>query len=244
MNVLLLEEADFESALLARIEGRRREHVQRVLGKGVGDSVAVGRVGGRLGTAMIVADDATGMRLRCTLKQAPPAPSPVSLVLALPRPPVLRRVLAAAACMGIKRLALVQTARVDKSYWGSPSLQPASIAEHLRLGLEQGGDTIVPDVSVHRRFRPFVEDELDAWAGPGGARIVAHGPAIKPMPTRVETPVTLVVGPEGGLVPFELQSLHALRFEAASLGPRPLRVEHAVVALHARLEHASRPGGE
>ena len=45
----------------------------------------------------------------------------------------------------------------------------------------------------------------------------------------------LVVGPEGGFVPRELETLAAAGARTVGLGPRALRVETAVVALLARV---------
>jgi RsmE family RNA methyltransferase len=232
MNLLLLEPSELDGDQ-ARVSGRKLRHLRRVLGKKVGDTVAAGRLDGPIGRAEIVALDEDGATLRCDLSEPPPAPAATRLVLALPRPPMLRRILAHATAMGIKRIALCGAARVEKSFWDSHSLRPEAIGEQLRLGLEQAGDTVLPSVTLHRRFRPFVEDDMDAIAGQGH-RLVAH-PAAAPSPDPEPGPRTVAIGPEGGWVEFELQRLADAGFSPWSLGPRPLRVETAVVAALGRL---------
>lgn len=233
MNLLLLHPDDFVAADRARIDGRRLDHVRRVLGKAKGDSLVAGRLGGEIGEATIVAIDDTSAELECRFDRAPPPPARVTLVLALPRPPMLRRILAHAAAMGLKRIALVHAARVEKSFWDAHDLRPAAIAENLHLGLEQAVDTIAPEVTLHRRFRPFVEDELPAIAG-ASHRLVAQAAAARSH-VPASGPITLAIGPEGGWVPFELQSFADQAFAQWSLGPRVLRVETAVVAALGRL---------
>ncbi len=156
-------------------------------------------------------------------------------MLALPRPPMLRRVLQAVTSLGVKRVVLLHTARVEKSFWQSHAVGAEEIRAQLLLGLEQGRDTVLPVVEQERRFRPFVEDRLPDWAE--GRRLVAHpgGPPAASTPD----PVTLVIGPEGGLVPFELELLAAAGFEAVDLGPRILRVETAVPFAIGRLHGVS-----
>ncbi|TLM67112.1 MAG: 16S rRNA (uracil(1498)-N(3))-methyltransferase, partial [Deltaproteobacteria bacterium] len=161
-------------------------------------------------------------------------PSPVTLLLALPRPKALRRVLQGVTAVGIKTIVLLNTARVDKSYWQSPLLHPDALRDELLLGLEQGRDTALPQVLLRPRFRPFVEDELPALAA-GRRCLVAHPDGAEPCPCNVAGPLVLAVGPEGGFVPFEVDLLSRQGFEPVHLGPRPLRVEGAVPALLGRL---------
>src|SRR6266498_5143028 len=113
-----------------------------------------------MGDAEVLAATPDEVVLRPALDQDPPPPSPVSLLLALPRPKILRRVLQAAASMGVKRIVLLGSWRVEKSYFSSPALAPDAIRAELLLGLEQGRDTMLPEVTVRRFFKPFVEDEL------------------------------------------------------------------------------------
>jgi RsmE family RNA methyltransferase len=148
----------------------------------------------------------------------------VDLLLAIPRPKALRRVLPAAASLGVDRIVLINAARVEKSYFDSHVL--AQVEDLLILGLEQARDTQLPEVMVRERFRPFVEDELDA-VFPQGARLLAHPPATHGAPALTGRAV-LAIGPEGGWVPFEIQLLEQHGFTPFSLGPRPLRVEVAL----------------
>ncbi|HYN01459.1 MAG TPA: 16S rRNA (uracil(1498)-N(3))-methyltransferase, partial [Vicinamibacteria bacterium] len=110
----------------------------------------------------------------------------------------------------------------------SKVLAPAFLARLVDLGLEQARDTRPPLIEVRERFRPFVEDELDGWAG-DSVRLTPHPPAHAAVP-RVEAyrPVTLAIGPDGGWVPFEVELLELAGFTPVSFGARVLRVEVAV----------------
>ena len=72
----------------------------------------------------------------------------LALLLALPRPKMLKRVLQSVTSLGVKQLYLLNSYRVEKSYWGSPLLQADKLQEQLLLGLEQACDTILPQVHL------------------------------------------------------------------------------------------------
>jgi len=235
MNVVVLQDDDFVgSGSRVRLTGRRAEHIRQVHRVQLDDELRVGRLNGDLGTARItvLTDDAVEMNV--TLDCPPPPALPVTLLLALPRPKTLKKVLQAATAMGVKDIVLMKTWRVEKSFWDSPVLQESGLREQMLLGLEQAGDTILPRVTLRRRFKPFVEDELPALIR-NARGFVAHPVASSPCPRAVGGPVVLAVGPEGGFIPYEIELLAACGFEAVSLGTRRLRVEHAVPALLARL---------
>jgi RsmE family RNA methyltransferase len=236
VNLLLLEPGELGPTGEARLQGRRARHVDQVLRCRAGDRITVGLLGDRLGTAEVLAVGADGLCLRVALDRPPPPPSPVSLLLALPRPKILRRVLHAAAAMGVKRLILLGSCRVEKSYWGSPLLEPEAIGEELRLGLEQARDTILPEVELQRYFKPFVEDRLDQTFP--GARLLAHPGAAEPLERcpRAAGGVAIAVGPEGGWTPYEASELGRRGFVPFSLGPRPLRVDQAVPFMVGQVE--------
>lgn len=235
MNLILLFESDFTGAHTVRLTGRRRDHLAGVHRAQTGGEVTVGMINGRLGRGEITAvnDDAVDMRIR--LDADPPPALDLTLVLALPRPKVLNRVIAAVASMGIKRLFLINAWRVEKSYWKSPRLWPESIRDQSILGLEQARDTILPAVELRRFFTPFIEDELPSIAR-GTTALIAHPYSKEECPRAAAGPVTLVIGPEGGFISEEIDSLRRAGFQPVSLGPRVLRVETAVAALVGRLK--------
>lgn len=234
MNLLLLEDADFIAADLVVLRDRRLTHMQEVHRVAVGDSLRVGRIGGLMGSAQVLRLEATEAELQITLDQPPPVKLPLTMVLALPRPKMLRRVLQTVAAMGVPRLVLVNSYRVEKSFWQTPFLEPGAIREQLILGLEQARDSVLPEVVIEKRFKPFVEDRLPALSA-GTLGLVGHPGQYPPCPRGLDEPVTLAIGPEGGWIPYEIDLLAKAGLQPVQLGERILRVETAVTALLSRL---------
>ncbi|MNB55474.1 16S ribosomal RNA methyltransferase RsmE [compost metagenome] len=234
MNLLLLEEADFIAADRVVLRDRRLTHMQEVHRSEVGDSLRVGRINGLMGTAELLRLEAGEAELRFSLDQPPPAKLPLTLVLALPRPKMLRRVFQTVATMGVPKVILVNSYRVEKSFWQTPFLEPEAIREQLILGLEQARDTVLPEIIIEKRFKPFVEDRLPAITD-GTLGLVGHPGNYPPCPRALSEPVTLAIGPEGGWIPYEIDLLAKSGLQPVQLGERILRVETAVTALLARL---------
>lgn len=234
MNLLLLEEADFIGPDRVILSDRRLTHMQEVHRSVVGDSLRVGRIGGLMGSAQVLRLEAREAELQVTLDQPPPAKLPLTLVLALPRPKMLRRVFQTVATMGVPRVVLVNSYRVEKSFWQTPFLEPEAIREQLILGLEQARDSVLPEIIIEKRFKPFVEDRLPAIAN-GTLGLVGHPGNHPPCPRALTEPVTLAIGPEGGWIPYEIDLLGKAGLQPVQLGERILRVETAVTALLARL---------
>jgi len=234
MNLLLLDGPGGRTDNRVMIRGRALEHLQRVLGADTGDRVRVGRVNGAMGYGRILHIGPESAELELDLTEAPPPPLPVTLVLALPRPKMLKRILQAVASLGVKQLHLINSYRVEKSYWQTPWLAPDNLRQQLLLGLEQARDTVLPQVTLHNRFKPFVEDQLPALAA-GTLALVAHPGSVQRCPVAVAGPVTLAVGPEGGFIDYELEKLREAGLQPVALGPRILRVETAIPVLLSRL---------
>nr|WP_218169283.1 16S rRNA (uracil(1498)-N(3))-methyltransferase [Pseudomonas gingeri] len=232
--MLLLEEADFIAADQVVLRDRRLTHMQEVHRVALGDNLRVGRIGGLMGNAEVVRLEAGEAQLRVSLDQPPPAKLPLTLVLALPRPKMLRRVFQTIATMGVPKVVLVNSYRVEKSFWQTPFLDPEAIREQLVLGLEQTRDTVLPEVIIEKRFKPFVEDRLPAISA-GTLGLVGHPGNYPPCPRGLDEPVTLAIGPEGGWIPYEIDLLARSGLQPVQLGERILRVETAVTALLARL---------
>jgi RsmE family RNA methyltransferase len=234
MNLLLLSAEDCPEPGLAVLQGRRLKHVTEVHRAAVGETLRVGLINGLTGSAEITALSRDALHLRFSLDTPPPPKLPLMLLLSLPRPKMLKRILQTVAALGISRLTLMNSFRVEKSFWDSPWLAPEVMREQLLLGLEQARDTVLPEVTVEPLFKPFVEDRLPALQQNTRA-LVAHPSALAPCPVALNQELMLAIGPEGGFIPYEVDKLVEAGFEPVHLGPRILRVEAAVTALTARL---------
>lgn len=234
MNLVILFEDDFTSANRVRLTGRRCRHLREVHGAEPGRTLRVGLLDGPMGTGIVTAINERAAELDVRLAAEPPAPLPLTLVLALPRPKMLRRIFRTVAELGIQRLWLINSWRVEKSYWSTPVLAPDNYRRYLIEGLEQARDTRLPQVEYRRLFKPFVEDELPALAA-GTTALLAHPGAGRQQPRQPDAPVTLAIGPEGGFIEYEVDKLITAGFTAFDMGPRIYRVENAITAAVARL---------
>jgi 16S rRNA (uracil1498-N3)-methyltransferase len=233
VNLLLVETAELAADGTCTLTDRRAEHLRRVLGVSPGSTIRAGVIGGAIGTAEVLAIDGDSLTLRVAATAPPPPQLAVDLVLAIPRPKVLSRVIEACAAFGVRRIELTNAWRVDKSYLRSPRLEPSSLAHAARLGAEQGGTTHLPQIRVHDRLMGL----LDAGSFAAGARLIAH-PGTPPIECAIADPLpcTFAIGPEGGWIARELETFIERGFVACSLGAPILRVEAAVAAALAQLD--------
>ena len=104
----------------------------------------------------------------------------------------------------------------------------------MLLGLEQARDTILPRIELRRKFKPFVEDELSDIVGERIA-LVAHPYEAQPCPSSLDKEAVLVIGPEGGFIPYEIDHLKQNGCIPVTIGQRILRVETAIAAFTGRL---------
>ncbi|MBU2953361.1 16S rRNA (uracil(1498)-N(3))-methyltransferase [Marinobacter sp. F3R08] len=234
MNLALLFDEDFIAVDRVILRGRRLSHLRSVIKATAGDTVPVGRVDGQLGTGEVVQVSDTEAELRVVLDQPPPAPLPLTLILAMPRPKMFRRILQTCATLGVKDLWLINSYKVEKSFWQTPWLEQKQLQENLTLGLEQAKDTLMPRVQIRKLFKPFVEDELPALLADKQA-LVAHPGTSTPCPVHLNRPTALCIGPEGGFTAYEVGKLEEAGCQSVHLGPRILRVETAVPVLVSRL---------
>jgi len=243
VNLLLIEASEIDERGAVTIRDGRARHLLDVLKVAPGQAVRVGLVGGGIGSGRVESAAPGVVALSCAFDETPERPR-VDLLLALPRPKVLRRLWAQFAAIGVWRIMLTSASRVERDYFDTHLLDPAVYRPLLLEGLQQARDTLVPEVSVHRRFRVLVEDELPGLAG-NTQRLVAdpasEGTIRDAVAGAAGTRVLLAVGPEGGWNPFELELLHSQGFRSVGLGRRTLRSDTAVIALLALTHDALRP---
>ena len=254
MNLLLVTAEEVDAGGHVLLTDRRADHLRRVLKVEVGQQVRLGVLDGDRGLGRVVAVDAAGIELalgdgfggepsvvasECELEHTHEMEPEVEVILALPRPQALHRLLQSVATMGVRRLDLVRSWRVEKSFFGSPSVTPEAIRKHLWLGAEQGMLNRLPEVHVEPRLGPFF-DALEERGTADTLSLLAHPEA----PRRIEDVVPsyggcrrvrIAIGPEGGWIDREVERFVALGFHAVQLGPWILKVENALTAMLAQL---------
>ena len=241
MNRILFHSTDLtpDTAHRLILRDRRARHIIHVLRASIGDTLRVGQLDGPIGTGRIAAITDNEVHLELTLNAAAPLPW-IDLLLAVPRPKVLKRLWAQLTALGVGRIILVNAQRVERCYFDTHWLTPAAYTPLLIEGLEQSGATHLPEVWIRRAFKPFIEDELTGHYG-DSLKLLAHPDPCKndvslPLlsPNATSRPL-LAIGPEGGWIDYELAQLETHGFARLSLGPRTLRTDTACIALLGRL---------
>src|SRR6476469_9902507 len=149
MNLILFERGEVSNGSAGdtiRLSGSRADHLLKVLRVAPGHQVRVGILDGPLGvgTVQAVADNA--VELRCVFDALTPAHARVDLLLALPRPKVMRRLWAQIAALGVGQIILTNAERVERNYFDTHVLAPAGYRPLLVEGLQQARDTSLPHV--------------------------------------------------------------------------------------------------
>ena len=262
MNRILFEKDEIVDGI-ATFGGARADHVMKVLHGEVGQVLKTGEINGPIGTSVITgiscpSSSVSGpsVSVRCSHAERSIVPW-IDLVLAPPRPRVMKRLLPQLAAMGVGKIVLAGAKKVEKDFWGATLLKEENYRPLLVDGLMQAGASILPTLETRRNFRKFVKEEVDGlW--PGAARIVAHpygegedfrretvGPrgletsggrrGLKSNVSGLSPRPLLAVGPEGGWTDEEVALLEEHGFSRYSLGSRILRTDTATIALLAQL---------
>jgi len=249
VNLILLERGEIGDFGDVNLSGVRADHLLNVLKVAPGHRVRVGVLDGPRGVGTVRSVAVATVDLRCAFDTTVPPRPRVDLLLALPRPKVMRRHWAQIAALGVGHIILTNAERVERNYFDTHLLAPECYRPLLIEGLQQARDTRRPDVSIHRQLKVLIEDELDGLF-PSGLRLVADPVAKKPAGEVVREStaerILLAVGPEGGWNDFETALLESHGFKSACVGARTLRTDTACVALlalvHDALKHE--PSGD
>lgn len=232
MNLILVPEPSPDGTLT--LTGHQAQHVRDVLRAAPGETVRVGVEDGPVGTGTVLHVAPEQVTLSCVFDRSTPPRPRVDLLLAVPRPKVLKRLWAQLAALGVGRIILTNAARVERPYFDTHILEPVVYRPLLIEGLQQARDTRVPLVSVHRQFRKLVEDDLDTLTD-ARLRLLAdpgpHPPVATALTTAGSARVLIAVGPEGGWNDFERHLLVEHGCQPVSMGRRTLRTDTACISL-------------
>ena len=240
MNIILAETGEVDAGRLI-LTDHRAKHVVKVLRAEVGDRVRVGLINGEMGSGTILAIKNKypfSVEMELGLNDPPRAQPSLDLILALPRPIMLKRILSQITALGVGTVHLINANRVEKSFWEAGILQPEEYHAHLLHGLEQAVDTRLPGLQIHSKFKPFVEDYFPSLAENYQHLLLAHPTGGQRLGDVIDSKhgrIALAVGPEGGWVDYEVDKFREQGFCCCTIGERILKVDTAVIALHARI---------
>ncbi|MEN8188886.1 MAG: RsmE family RNA methyltransferase [Thermodesulfobacteriota bacterium] len=240
MNIILFEKDEISTQTIV-LNDRRAKHLVKILKVSVGDRLRVGIINSVKGEACVLRCS-SGYPFEVELElqwfEEVEKKPPIDLIVALPRPIMLRRIFSQAAALGVGSLQIIHAGRVEKSFWNATLLQEEESRSHLVQGLEQAVATRLPKVGLHRGFKSFIENWLNSNVDNYGLKVLAHPCRINiPVNSQVglNTRILAAVGPEGGWLDYEVQRFTEYGFSSISMGDRILKVDTAVVALHSRL---------
>ena len=237
MNIVLFDKKQVSEGRFV-VGGERFEHITQVLKAQVGSKIRIGEIGGRIGQGIVEQINAGSVVIQFeNLTEVPPAPA-VDIILALPRPQMLKRIFENCPSLGVRRLFLIRSERVERSFFHTPALKAEMIRDRLIIGAEQGVVTCLPEVYIYSRFREFIDERLDHLVASAQTSIIAHPGGcnmIGACQSGMIFPVVAAIGPEGGWMEHEVEIFERKGFCRVSLGPRILRVETAVYSLLANL---------
>jgi RsmE family RNA methyltransferase len=236
MNLLLLEPSELDPNGRVILRDERARHLLTVLKVKTGSAVRAGVLDGNQGTARVLEAGTDRVSLECHFDDPGPSPGADTLLLAFARPKVLSRCLEHATALGFGRIVLFRSRRVDKSHLSSHAVEAAHLEERVRRGLEQSRRTHRPSIHLVSRFRELMEEHVEALL-PALNRFVADADAEEEaaLSKVAAAPLSLVIGPEGGLIQHELDSFAARGFRLVRAGREPLRVETALAYLSGQL---------
>lgn len=238
MNLILLKKEEISSGR-AILNDRRAKHISGILKAEVGDCLRVGILNSKVGTAKVESTDKDTVTLSdLNFDKDPPAPW-FDIMLAIPRPKVLHRLWAPLASLGVRRIILINAAKVEKCYFDTHWLSPDSYTPLLQEGLEQSCTTQMPSVEIIKAFKPFIEDQIpqrfqNAPKLVAQPRLNGNNRQLEPFtqnpPQDADLPL-IAIGPEGGWTEFELSLLEKADFKPLTLGDRALRTDIAIAAI-------------
>lgn len=158
-------------------EDFRVAHALQVLGAESGEELRIGVINVGVGRAKVfwsadangdrpLAAGAEGAFLRFDIGKlvvAPPRPR-VDLLLAFPRPQVLKWLLPVVTQMGVTRIIITSSTLVPRTYWMSrkkSGLTHKVFYDQLIFGMQQGAYPQLPDVVFEPKLKAYLEGKMD-----------------------------------------------------------------------------------
>lgn len=218
----------------ASLSIEQQKQVRRVLRMGPGDAIAVFDGSGIEFSGELEADDAGSLIARIVDAYRPETePSTrLTIIQGIPKGEKLELILQKCTELGASEFLIASTER------SVPKIPPDKAESRLerwravvREAAEQSGRVVLPLVDAVLPFREALDrvrghsEILIAWEQEKGAELYSMLRRLRDV-----TDITLVIGPEGGFAPSEVDAAIEAGAVPISLGARILRAETAAIA--------------
>ncbi|MEX2445416.1 MAG: RsmE family RNA methyltransferase [Alkalispirochaeta sp.] len=238
MNLVLFDHCH-DTYQLAQTDDRTR-HILRVLRSEEGDTIRVGVVGGRRGSATVTEISPTGITLQATWEADRNDLLPVAVLVGHPRPPVLQRLLRDLTALRVAEIHVFTGALSDASYLDSSLWRKTDRV--IREGLSQGMHTAPPTLRRWASLAVVLKamaggpwesnlSEVRAYGAIGSPARTLPDFIVEVQDSRTAGGVAIAIGPERGFTPDEETLLSDHGFSAVGLGSSTLRTETATIIL-------------
>ncbi len=165
----------------------------------------------------------------------------IYLLVAVPRPQILKRLLEGLAYYPVSELLLVVSERTQKSYLQSSTLRKESLEKHLKLGAMQAGYSFRPRVTLLEKFSilaDYYNDEegmIKLITDQSSSNYIADflNTSVISDPENVKT--RFAIGPEAGWSEREYQFFIDNGYRDIRLADSVLRVDTAALAATSQL---------
>jgi 16S rRNA (uracil1498-N3)-methyltransferase len=223
------------SGLVLELDAQAAVHLTKVLRLKVGDALVVFNGEGGEYAARVRAVERRTASIEIGEFVARELESPLSLVLVqgVSRGERMDYTVQKAVELGVTHIVPVITERTVVNLKGDRRERRQSHWQAIvNSACEQSGRNRVPVVA------PIVKLHQALAESAAGLKLVLHHRADSGLADMAapQGPVTLLIGPEGGLAPAEIAAAQAVGFVPLRLGPRVLRTETAAVAAMAVLQ--------
>lgn len=245
MNYLAIFQSELTSANQAVLRGSRAKESISWHDLQPGSSTACLVVGGKRGQAQILSLSENELVLELNLDKPALVLPNTEIIVSVPRPQTVKKVLNIAGMLGIRRVHFTRTRNTVKSYLQSKTLLAENINAELLKGVEQSGNSWLPEVYVHPLFKPFIKDVLpEELKNRAGEQLLLLADTcaekLNPSTLTVTDPAnlvaTLAIGPESGWDKGEVEDFRSLGFSRIGLGQPILRVDTALTYLLGQIE--------
>ncbi|CRG93801.1 RNA methyltransferase, putative [Plasmodium gallinaceum] len=248
MNLILISSKciyEINNEFFFRTDDRQTNHLKSILKVQLNQHVKVGVINKGKGEGIIIEENKNYYVIKLLspihLEKPESRFIPIDVVICIPRPKILNKMLQQLSSVGVKKIIIVFSEYSNKSYESSKIFRNEEIKYALQLGLEQAMCTQFPETYIHYSFNSFFMN-IQKYADDNTIKLCAHTD-IKTNTTsnefsilnKEEGKILLMLGCERGFSDLEIYLIKKLGFNFLYLTERILKCETAILIIIGQL---------